>query len=249
MSRHGLVVLLLAAAAFGMPAPVHAGSDDPTERAIRDAAYRVYEAELLELAQTDSLDNDPEAYELVHRVYSRLQATAKIWFPRTVEWDWEIHVSARLESAWSAPGCKLMVGSALVRELAGDEAALAFVLGHEIAHCVLEHTRALMDAAVDGDLRLARLQTRDLLWMIDGDIRQVLRLAPVSRVLEDDADRVGMVLAAAAGYDPGRMSAYFKLADEAAGPLAATHAANAKRIAALDAMLPVARQVYAAYRL
>lgn len=248
MTRHGFVFLMLIAAAVGSMARAHAGSDDPTERAIRDAAYRVYEAELGELARSDSLDNDPEAYGLVQSVYGRLQATAKIWFPRTVEWDWEIHISARLESAWSAPGCKLMVGQALVRELASDEAALAFVLGHEIAHCVMEHTRALMDAAVDGDLRLARLQTSDLLWMIDGDIRQVLKLAPVSRMLEEDADRIGMVLAAAAGYDPGRMSSYFRMADEAAGPLAGTHADNAKRIAALDAMLPLARQVHAAYR-
>ncbi len=78
--------------------------------------------------------------------------------------------------------------------------------------------------------------------MIDGDIRQVLRLAPVSRQLEEEADRLGMMMAADAGYDPAKMAAYFRIAGESSGVLAGTHAANARRIASLETLLPVARQ-------
>jgi predicted Zn-dependent protease len=72
----------------------------------------------------------------------------------------------------------------------------------------------------------------------------VLRLAPVSRQLEEEADRLGMMLAADAGYDPAKMAAYFRIAGEASGMLAGTHAANARRIASLDTLLPVARQLF-----
>jgi predicted Zn-dependent protease len=173
-----------------------------------------------------------------------VQEAALGWFPGAVSWEWEMHVSSRVDSAWSAPGCKLMVGSPLVRQLAHNDAALAFVLGHELAHCLMQHSRVLMDAAVDHEPRLARLAARDLLWTIDGDIRQVLRLAPVSRMLEDEADRLGMMLAADAGYDPRRMAEYFAIAGESGGPLALTHAGNARRVASMNELLPVARALY-----
>jgi Zn-dependent protease with chaperone function len=237
-------VVAAAMMAAGAVRPASAQAGDATERSIHQAAYRVYERELLELARTDALDNDPQAYELAHRVYERVREAALGWFPGAADWEWEMHVSGRLESAWSAPGCKLMIGSALVRQLAAEEAALAFVVGHEMAHCLMQHSRALIDAAVDHEPRLARLQTQDLLWMIDGDIRQVLRLAPVSRMLEDEADRLGMMLAADAGYDPRRMAEYFRIAGDATGPLAGTHAGNARRIALLRQQLPVARSLY-----
>lgn len=228
----------------------HAQSDrhDPTERAIREAAYEFYRDELRQLARGDALDNDPAAFDAAQAVFARVERAAKAWFPHTAEWAFELHVSARLEGAWSAPGCKLMVGTALARRLAHDEAALAFVIGHEIAHCTMEHSRALIDAMVDHEPRLARLHPRDLLWMIDGDLRTVLRLAPVSRRLEEEADLLGMVLAAAAGYDPNAMLRYFELAEDATGLLAATHATRARRLAALAAMAPASRTLFERYR-
>ena len=245
MAGRGLCCLILAAAmAAGNVPTASAAEADPTERAIHEAAERVYQQELLELARADALDNDPDAYDLAYHVYARVRDAALQWFPGSATWNWEMHVSGRLDSAWSAPGCKVMIGSALVHQLMHDEAALAFVVGHELAHCLMQHSRVLMDAAIDDDLRLARLQTRDLLWMIDGDIRQVLRLAPVSRRLEEEADRLGMLLAADAGFDPARMAAYFRMTGDASGMLAGTHATNARRIASLEEMLPVAKQLY-----
>jgi Zn-dependent protease with chaperone function len=237
-------VVVAATLVAGGARPALAFDADPTERAIHEAADRVYQQELRDLARTDALDNDADAFELAYHVYARVREAALAWFPGSSAWNWEMHLSSRLDSAWSAPGCKLMVGNTLVHQLAQDDAALAFVIGHELAHCLLQHSRVLMDAAVDQDLRLARLQTQDLLWMIDGDIRQVLRLAPVSRQLEEEADRLGMMLAADAGYDPAKMAAYFRIAGEASGMLAGTHAANSRRIASLDTLLPVAQQLF-----
>jgi Zn-dependent protease with chaperone function len=211
---------------------------------IREAAYRLYEAELLQLARGNALDNDAESYRQAEEVYRRLRSAAIRWFPHSGGWDWELHLSAQLDGAWSAPGCKLMVGDALVQRHRDNDAAIAFVIGHEIAHCVMEHSAALIDAAVDRDPRLARQPARELLRMIDGDIAMVLRLAPVSRALEDEADRLGMMLAAAAGYDPVRMLAYFRGESDAQGLLAGTHGAQASRIAALEGLSGVANELY-----
>jgi len=174
----------------------------------------------------------------------RVRRAAIDWFPKSAQWEWELHLSAKLEGAWSAPGCKLMVGDALVRKHRHNEAAVAFVIGHEIAHCVMEHTDALVDAVVDRNPRLARQPARELLRMIDGEVDTVLRLAPLSRVLEDDADRLGMVLAAAAGYEPARMLAYFNDTTDAGGVFSGTHRTRATRVAALERMRGVATEVY-----
>jgi Zn-dependent protease with chaperone function len=229
-------------AVLGLVSPAARASD--AGEPIREAAYRFYENELRDLAQGKALDNDAEAYRRVDAIYDRLRRTAIEWFPRSAGWQWELHLSAQLDTAWSTPGCKLMVGEALARRHAQDEAALAFVIGHEIAHCVLEHTQVLVDAVVDRDRRLVRQPARELLRMIDGDMPTVLLLAPLSRTLEDEADRLGMLLAAAAGYDPAQMLGYFRDAPDAQGVLSRTHGTQATRIAALESFRGFATELY-----
>ncbi len=238
--RRAWIAGLVAVTAFAA-GPARA---DEMSRSVRDAAARLYRTELLDLAKSSALDNDAPAYERAHEVYARVQRAAIAWFPETGDWEWELHLAADLDGAWSAPGCKLMVGAPLVHRLARNDAALAFVIGHEVAHCVMDHSRDLIDAMIDGEPRLARLQARDLLSMIDGDVRTVLRLAPVSRRLEDEADRLGVILAATAGYDPARMGAYFDSAGEAGGLLSGTHADRARRASTVQSLLPVARRLY-----
>jgi len=80
--------------------------------------------------------------------------------------------------------------------------------------------------------------------MIDGDMRNVIRLAPLSRKLEDDADQLGLILAAAAGYDPAGMLTYFKASEDASGVLARSHDNGGNRRRSLDALVPVARRLY-----
>ena len=236
-----LMGVLLAAALGVLAAPAH-GWDSGAS--VREAAYRFYESEILDLARGSALDNDAEAYRQADEIYRRLRATAIEWFPRSAGWEWELHLSAQLDGAWSAPGCKLMVGDALVRKHRDNEAAIAFVIAHEIAHCVAEHSAALVDAVVERNPRLARQPTRELLRMIDGDMTTVLQLAPLSRILEGEADQLGMVLAAAAGYDPARMFAYFLEESEARGVLTGTHGTKASRLAALESLHGLATEVY-----
>ena len=187
----------------------------------RDRADAQYRKLLLNLAARGVLDDDPALLERVQRVSESLIRAATAIKAQAAAWKWEIHVTSDpRQSAFCMAGGKLLVGGPFVQQLALDDAELAMLIGHEIAHALAEHRRERLPAALDADLS----------WE--------LRQSEIAMAQEIEADEIGMDLAHRAGWPAsGMVSFYEKLAArESPGTFNSSHPAASARVAMAKAM-------------
>lgn len=170
---------------------------------------------------------------------------------------WEAVVFASDEAnAFALPGNKIGVYEGLF-QVAGDEAQLAAVVGHEIGHNRAHHAQQRMSSQAATELGLqalgAALQignigySREIAGLLGAGAQYGLIL-PYSRNQELEADRFGLMLMARAGYDPRAAVALWRNMSRAGGArppeFASTHPGPEQRIAKLEAMMPEALSVY-----
>jgi predicted Zn-dependent protease len=164
------------------------------------------------------------------------------------------------------PGGKVGVYAGLLR-LAENDSELAIVVGHEIGHVVARHgaermTQAMVIAGV-GALGAAAVEektdtrTRDLFLLAYGGVTTVLGVLPHSRSNESEADRMGIIYAARAGYDPRAAIGFWQKMARQKGSISAgssvpawlaTHPSDEKRITDLQALMPGVVPIYEASR-
>jgi predicted Zn-dependent protease len=149
-------------------------------------------------------------------------------------------------------GGKLLVGTYYIKhyKLSNDELAVA--LAHEIGHVIAEHVREQVSAAArfNTSVPLRTLKVADVINAMQSDISVFLRLQPLSRLQEMEADDIGIELVARAGIPPAAVvSFYSKIAKDDNGPsLFNTHGSVAQRVRFVDSMANYARPVYEASR-
>lgn len=163
-------------------------------------------------------------------------------------------------NAWAMPGGKVAVYTGIL-PVAQNENGLATVMGHEVAHAVAQHGNERMSQGLLAQLGGMALsvalsqnpsQTRDLFMTAYGVGAQVGVLLPYSRLQESEADRLGLIFMAMAGYDPRDALAFWqRMAAQAEGGGAppeflSTHPAHGTRIERIRDYLPEAMQYYAA---
>ena len=174
-------------------------------------------------------------------------------------YKWEFNlVEDPSVNAWCMAGGKVVVHTGLL-PVAGDDTGLAVVMGHEIAHAVAKHGAERMTQGLIvelGGMALSEAltkqpeQTHSLFMKSYGVGAQYGVLLPYSRTHESEADHMGIMFMAMAGYDPRqavgfweRMSAAGK--DQQAPPeILSTHPADATRIKNIKKLLPEAMQYY-----
>jgi len=151
-----------------------------------DEAY----ARLIARAAADGvLDTDPAMNQRVQAIVKRLIAASGALRADAPAWSWELHVinQAPLD-AWCLSGGKMAVHAPLLSRLELDDDEAAALLAHAMAHALRGHALERAQVAATGDLdRLAFSAAAGL---------------PYSRALESEADRLGIELAARAGYSP-----------------------------------------------
>ncbi len=171
-------------------------------------------------------------------------------------YNWEFNaVDAKDVNAWCMPGGKVVVYSGLL-PVSKDNAGLAVVMGHEIAHAIAGHGNERMSqmlAVQLGGLSLEIAmqkqpqQTRDLFLTAYGMGSTLGQLA-YSRQHELEADRLGLIFMAMAGYNPERALSFWQDMAKVAGPkppaFLSTHPSDAKRIALIKKYLPEAKKYY-----
>lgn len=126
-------------------------------------------------------------------------------------YEWAVNlVNSKEVNAWCMPGGKIVVYTGIL-PYTKDDAGLAVVLGHEIAHAVARHGNERMSQqllaatgylALDVALANKPTETRNLLLGALGIGTTVGVLLPFSRLQESEADRLGLIFMAEAGYDP-----------------------------------------------
>ncbi|MBB5391914.1 Zn-dependent protease with chaperone function [Herbaspirillum sp. SJZ130] len=206
------------------------------------ASSKEYAQVLAQARDKGQLNRSAAQTQRVRAVANRLIPQTGVFRQDALQWKWEVNVLASDEAnAWCMPGGKIAVYSGLIDKLNISDDELAAVMGHEIAHALREHARerASQQAVANSAISLGAA----LLGL--GDVGQQsaqyaymgLMGLPNSRANETEADRIGVELAARAGYDPKAAVTLWqkmaKLGGEEPMKFLSTHPSSADRIADL----------------
>ncbi len=174
---------------------------------VNQAAAQQY-AQLTQRAnQQGKLNEDAAQTQRVRVIAQRLIPQTAVFRPDAPGWKWEVAVLTSPEvNAWCMPGGKMAVYTGLIQKIKPTDDELAAVMGHEIAHALREHGRERVSqqvatSAVVG-IGAAILGVGQAGADIGGALANVTFTLPNSREHEREADRIGVELAARAGYDP-----------------------------------------------
>jgi predicted Zn-dependent protease len=170
------------------------------------------------------------------------------------DYKWEYNlVKDDAANAFAMPGGKIVVYTGIL-PITEDEAGLAMVMGHELAHALANHGAQRMSAAqvqqgvgVAGGLALGDSKSGQLFNQYYGTASNVGVMLPFSRKHESEADEIGTIIAAIAGYDPTEAAELWKrMAAKSGGQqpmeIMSTHPSSASRIEALTALVPRAKE-------
>ena len=205
-----------------------------------------------------TLNTDPLLLERVRGISNRLIAQTNVFRPDAKNWKWEVNVEKNDQiNAYCMPGGKIMVYSGLVDKLKASDDELAAVIGHEMSHALREHGRERMSLAYAEKGGLA------LLAAVLGSTKntetgaalgaatlgtQLFFALPNSRTQETEADRMGLELAARAGFNPNAaISLWTKMAQSGGKKPAeflSDHPSDKARINDLSNLIPTVMPLY-----
>jgi predicted Zn-dependent protease len=205
------------------------------------------------LAQSESIDSGPEL-EMIKRVASRLaSATGKAG----ADFDWQVSLIRSPEAnAFCLPGGKIVVYTGIL-PMTQNEPALATILGHEMAHATSRHgsQRVLEQNLAQTALTGVAISLSDMEYDKQRAVMGALGagtqfgvLMPFSRKHESEADAIGLLYMARAGYDPRESIRFWQRMENAGGAqppeFLSNHPSHGTRIQQLEAEMPKALEEY-----
>ena len=210
------------------------------------------------LKQQIPISDDPEGNAMVNRVSARIAMALGDEMP-DAEWEY-ILFEDESANAFAMPGGKIAVFTGLLQYAESDD-ELAAVVGHEIAHVLLKHANQRMSAELIRGLGavVAVVGTSDMessdrnaILAAYGIGSQVGVILPYSRHHESQSDRMGLMIAARAGYDPRAAITFWEKMGQAnpnrLPEFFSTHPGNETRISDLREAMPEALEVYQSTR-
>lgn len=215
------------------------------------------------LAQS-RLSTNAQQTAMVRRVGQRIQQAVETYFRQQnasdqlagYEWEFNLIQDDKQQNAWCMPGGKVAVYTGIL-PITQDENGLAVVMGHEIAHAVARHgnerlSQAKLEqaggAVVSSALGGSSPITRELALQAFG-VTTGLGALKFGRAQESEADHLGLIFMAIAGYNPdGAVTFWQRMAareNQASPPeFLSTHPSNGTRVADIERELPEARKYY-----
>ena len=215
------------------------------------------------LKQNKTVSSGPDV-QMVRQVGGRIQKAVHDYMKRKdlddrlddYKWDFNL-VDSKEVNAWCMPGGKVVVYTGIL-PITKTETGLAVVLGHEIAHAVAEHGRERMSqgmlaqlggVALDVAMSSKPAQTRALWGQAYGMGAQFGALLPFSRIQESEADHIGLIFMALAGYDPSEAVPFWErmaASKQGGSPpeFLSTHPSDETRIKKIKELLPEAMKKY-----
>ena len=225
----------------------HVGLSTEQESALGLQSYRQV------LAEAQTIDSGPE-FEMVRRVSTRL---AKATGSAGNGFDWqESLIRDNHVNAFCLPGGKIVVYTGIL-PVAENEAALATVLGHEMAHATSRHgaQRVLQQNLAQTALTGIAVSLSDMDYSKQRAVMGALGagaqfgvLMPFGREHESEADHIGLIYMARAGYDPEESIRFWERMERSGGnqspEFLSTHPSHGHRIQQLQAWMPQALEEY-----
>ncbi|WP_269901874.1 M48 family metalloprotease [Paenalcaligenes faecalis] len=177
-----------------------------SEAELNQTATQQYNQMVSQARAQSALDVNQAQTKRVRTIAQRLIQQVGVFRPDAQNWAWEIHVFNSNEvNAWCMPGGKMAVYTGLINKTKATDDELAAVIGHEMAHALREHSREQMSQQMATNIGLSVLSAvvgSSLVNDLGGTLTNVMFNLPNSRTHEMEADRLGVELAARAGYDP-----------------------------------------------
>jgi len=211
----------------------------------------------------NKLSTNTAQTNMVKRVGGRIQNAVSTYFAQNnmsqdlngFAWEFNL-IESKEVNAWCMPGGKVMVYSGIL-PVAQNETGLAVVMGHEIAHAVAKHSNERMSQALltqlGGQTLAAALQQNSQqtqqIWMsLFGVGVQLGAVLPYSRLQESEADHLGLIFMAMAGYDPNASVEFWQRMSQNAGTnppeFLSTHPSDENRIQKIKSQIPEAMKYY-----
>lgn len=212
-----------------------------------------------EILRKSKISRDPRLNDLVTRVGTRIaRATGRLDY----QWEFKVIEDDKQVNAFALPGGKVAVYTGIL-PVTKDDAGLATVMGHEVAHAIARHGGERVSQGLLVQMGLATAQAA----MANRDPRTVEQVTgllgagaalgiilPFSRAQESEADHLGLIYMAKAGYDPRAAISFWQRMEQAArgrpGPpeFLSTHPSHGTRIREIEQWIPEAMRYYQASR-
>ena len=217
-----------------------------------------------EFLKTNKLSNNVTQTRMVKKVGYQIQKAVEQYFAdngmsnKLTGYEWEFNlVDSEEVNAWCMPGGKVVFYTGIL-PVTKDEAGLAVVMGHEIAHAIAGHGSERMSQGMLAQLGGMALQTAleekpdktKQVWMTAFGLgTQFGVMLPFSRMHESEADHLGLIFMSMAGYDPAKAVEFWERMSAMKGGQAppefmSTHPADATRISNMKKLLPEAMNYY-----
>ncbi len=231
----------------------------PNEQ-ILPMSFQSYQAVL----DTSKLSKNKEWNAMVKRVGNRIKGAVEQYmtehnlqnYLKGYKWEFNL-IDADVVNAWCMPGGKVVFYSGIM-PVCRDDTGVAVVMGHEIAHAVANHGRERMSQemlqqmggmALDVALANKPQETRAIFDMAYGIGTTYGAILPYSRLHELEADKMGLIFMAMAGYDPHAAPEFWKRMrkmsrGQTPPEFLSTHPTPEHRIAELEKMVPEAMKYY-----
>ena len=215
-----------------------------------------------EFLKNNKISSNQEQTQMVKKVGRKIQMAVEQYFTdknmsyALKDYKWEFNlIESEEKNAWAMPGGKVVVYEGIL-PITKNEAGLAVVMGHEIAHAIAKHGNERMSQgliAQMGGMALSKAlaekpEKTGQLWMtVFGVGAQFGVMLPFSRLQETEADHLGLIFMAIAGYDPDEaVEVWKRMAQMKEGQtppkFLSTHPSNETRIRKIKETIPKAKQ-------
>ena len=217
-----------------------------------------------QLLSESKISEDKEKTQMVVNVGKRIASSAEQFMRenrmekeiQNYHWEFKLIQDDKTVNAFCMPGGKIAVYTGML-PITQDENGLAVVLGHEVAHALANHGGERMSQLLLAQMGATTLsaalsqqpqQTRQLLLQVYGIGTNVGVILPYSRSHELEADLIGLIIMARAGYDPRTAIPFWQRMNDKAGKrppeFLSTHPAPIKRIEDIRNKIPEAMKYY-----
>lgn len=217
-----------------------------------------------QVLRENKLSNNQEQVAMVKRVGNNIKNAVEQYMASKgasselagFNWEFNLIQDDQTVNAWCMPGGKVAFYTAIM-PICKDEAGVAVVMGHEVAHAIANHGRERMSQGILAEFGLGTLgaamgqnptATQNIFMQAVG-VGTNVGMLKFSRNHESEADHIGLIFMAMAGYNPGEAPKFWERMSSIGGggqppEFLSTHPSHETRIKDLEAWIPEAMQYY-----
>ena len=221
------------------------------------SSKEAYLSTVRELDNAGKLEENWVVNKRVKVITGQLITEAIKMRPDTADWEWSVVVidDPKMVNAWCMAGGRMAVYTGLMEQLDPSDDELAQVMAHEISHALAKHTaeKMSMQIATSVGVAVVGIASDNTAIALTGAALAAMLVVnlPNSRAAEKEADRIGIELAARAGFDPAAAATLWQkmavLSKSGMPQFMSTHPAPENRLEDLARLEPEMRQFYFPY--